>query len=82
MGTPWDSIYDNFWDLCQRIEKFKYMRSTNPGRYLIFFLIKFPVECHQNHVWRPIFDPRFGFLVTNSVVKDQKSPLEMAMWAF
>ena len=30
------------------------MRSTNPGRYLIFFLVKFPVECRQNHVWGPI----------------------------
>ena len=32
------------------------MRSTNLGRYLIFFLIKFPFECRQNHVWGPIFD--------------------------
>ena len=32
------------------------MRFTNPGRYLIFFLIKFPVECHQNHVWGRVFD--------------------------
>ena len=31
----------------------KQMRSTNPGRYLIFFLVKFPVECRQNHVWGP-----------------------------
>ena len=28
-----------------------------PGRYLIFFLIKFPFEWRQNHVWGPIFDP-------------------------
>ena len=33
-----------------------HMRSTNPGRYLIFFLIKFPFECRQNHVWRPIVE--------------------------
>ena len=26
-----------------------------PGRYLIFFLIKFPVKWRQNHVWGPIF---------------------------
>ena len=26
----------------------------DPGRYLIFYLIKFPVECRQNHVWGPI----------------------------
>ena len=25
----------------------------------IFFLIKFPVEWHQNHVWKPIFDPSY-----------------------
>jgi len=30
------------------------MRSTNPGRYLIFFLIKFPFECRRNHVWVPM----------------------------
>ena len=29
----------------------------DPGRYLIFFVVKFPVECRQNHVWGPIFDP-------------------------
>ena len=26
--------------------------------------------------------PRFGFLVTNSVIKDHNSVLEMAIWAF
>ena len=41
------------------IEKMKYMRSTNPGRYLIFFLIKFPVECRQTHVWGSIVDPSY-----------------------
>ena len=34
-------------------------RSTGPGRYLMLFLIKFPSECLQNHVWRPIFDPSY-----------------------
>ena len=37
------------------IEKIQIYRSINPGRYLIFFLIKFPVECHWNHVWGAIF---------------------------
>ena len=41
------------------IENLKHMRSTNPGRYLIVFLIKFPIECRQHHVWRPIFDPSY-----------------------
>ena len=39
-----------------------HMRSTNPGRYLIFFLIKFPVECRYNHVWGPIFDPSYDHI--------------------
>ena len=26
----------------------------DPGRYLIFFLIKFCVEWRQNHIWGPI----------------------------
>ena len=41
------------------------MRSTNPGRYLIFFLIKFPVECRQNYVWRPIFDSSYDHIHKN-----------------
>ena len=32
------------------------------GRYLIFFLIKFPVEWRQNHVWGPIFDPSYDHI--------------------
>ena len=35
------------------IEYFAVYGSTGPGRYLIFFLVKFPVECRQNHVWGP-----------------------------
>ena len=27
--------------------------------YLIQILIKFPFECHRNHVWRPTFDPSY-----------------------
>ena len=38
------------------------MRSINPGRYLIFFLIKFPVELRQNHVWGPIFEPSYDYI--------------------
>ena len=33
-----------------------------PGRYLIFFLTKFPVECRQNHVWGPIFDHSYDHI--------------------
>ena len=40
-------------------------RSTNPGRYLIFFLIKFPFECRRNHVWSPIFDPSYDHIYKN-----------------
>ena len=35
---------------------------TGPGRYLIFFLGKFPVECRKNHVWGPIFDPSYDHI--------------------
>ena len=35
------------------------MRSRNPGRHLFFFLVKYPVEWRQNHVWGPIFDPSY-----------------------
>ena len=38
---------------------------TGLGRYLIFFLMKFPVECRQNHVWRPIFDPSYDHIYKN-----------------
>ena len=31
----------------------------DPGRYLIFFLIKFPFEWRQNYVWGLIFDPSY-----------------------
>ena len=34
----------------------------DPKRYLIFFLIKFPTECHRNHVWGPIFDPNYDYI--------------------
>ena len=64
MGTPWDPSYDHFCVLCQTL-KFpilnilKHMRSTNPGRYLIFFLVRIPVECRQNRVWGLIFEPSY-----------------------
>ena len=43
----------------------KQMRSTNPGRYLIFCLIKFPFECRRNHVWGPIFEPSYEHIHKN-----------------
>ena len=39
------------------IEKFQLYEVYKSGGYLILFLIKFPFECHRNHVWKPIFDP-------------------------
>ena len=36
--------------------------STGLGRWLIFFLVKFPVECRQNYVWGPIFDPSYDHI--------------------
>ena len=61
-GTPYDQSYDHFCVFVSPVNSpilinFKYMRSINPGRYLITFLIKFPFECHRNHVWGSIFDP-------------------------
>ena len=41
------------------------MNSTNPGRYLIFFLIKFLFECRKNHVWGSIFDPSYDHIHKN-----------------
>ena len=43
----------------------KHMRSTNPRRYLIFFLIKFPFECRRNPVGVPIFDPSYDNIYKN-----------------
>ena len=34
-------------------------------RYLIFFLVKFPVEWRQNHVWEPIFGPSYDHIYKN-----------------
>ena len=42
---PYPDNLFNFWDL--------FWGSTGPGRYLIFFLVKFHVECTHNHVWGP-----------------------------
>ena len=66
-GTPYDPIYDHFCVFVSVLpspilKNFNYMRSINPGRYLIFFLIKFPVEWRQNQVWGPIFDPSYDHI--------------------
>ena len=37
----------------------------DPGRYLIFFLVKFPVGCRQNHVWGTIFDKSYDHMYKN-----------------
>ena len=41
------------------------MRSTNPRRYLISFLVKFPVQWRQNHVWGPICVPSYDHIHKN-----------------
>ena len=58
------TIYDHFCVFVSVLpspilKKINYMRSINPRRYLIQILIKFPFECHRNHVWKPIFDPSY-----------------------
>ena len=46
-------LFLSFWksERMERSERSE--RSTGLGRYLIFFLMKFHVECRQNHVWGP-----------------------------
>ena len=70
LGTPWDPSYDDFCFLCQRTNSWYWIiwsiwRSTGPGRYLIFFLVKLHVEWRQNHVWGCIFDPSYGNVYEN-----------------
>ena len=33
-----------------------------PGGISFLFLVKLPVECRQNHVWGPIFDPSYDHI--------------------
>ena len=40
-------------------------RSTGTERYLILFLVKFPVDCRQNHVWGCIVDPSYDNIYKN-----------------
>ena len=35
----------------------------------MFFLVKFPVECRQNHIWGPIFVPSYDLFYTNTLYK-------------
>ena len=36
--------------------------------YLIFCLMKFHVECRQNHVWGPIFGPSYDHMTFADLV--------------
>ena len=52
------------------------MRSINTGRYLIQSLIKFPFECHRNHVWRPIFStPVMTIFINVNILDKSDSPI-------
>ena len=42
-----------------------------PGRYLIFFLVKFPVEYRQNHVWGPMCVPSYDDFFKNTLLQTQ-----------
>ena len=48
-------------------------RSTRPGRYLIFFLVKFHVECRQNNVWGCICDPSYDHIYKDMYFAKVKS---------
>ena len=66
-GTPFMTIFLCFMSTLKFpiFKILKQMRSTNPERYLIFVLIKFPFECRQNHVWGPIFEPSYDHIYKN-----------------
>ena len=76
--TPFMTIFVCFLSVLPSpiLQNFNYMMSINTGRYPVQILIKFPFECHRNHVWGPIFDPcydhlpfiRFEFLTAPKVV--------------
>ena len=36
-----------------------------PGGISFYCLVKFPVECRQNHVWGPIFGPSYDHIYKN-----------------
>ena len=59
--TPFMTIFVFFLSILPTpiLKNFNYMISINLGRYPIKFLIKFPFECHRNHVWGSIFDPSY-----------------------
>ena len=63
-GTPFMTIFVFYVNPLKLpiLNILKQMGSTNPGRYLILFLIKLPVEWRQNHVWGPIFDPSYDHI--------------------
>ena len=57
-GMPWDPIYDNFEShVHPHISNIGYMKVYNGlqalGGISFLFLMKFHVECRQNHVWGP-----------------------------
>ena len=49
-GPPFMTIFVFYVSPFPILNTLKQMRYTNPGRYFIFFIIKFPFECRQNHV--------------------------------
>ena len=65
-GTPFMTAFVFYVNpQAPNIETMKHMRSTNPGRYLIIFLIKFPVAWRQNHVWGAIFGLSYDHIYKN-----------------
>ena len=43
----------------RNIECFEVYGGLQAPGGISFFLVKFPVECRQNHVWGLIFDPSY-----------------------
>ena len=66
LETPFMTIFVFFVNpQIPNIEKNEACGSTTPGRYLIFFFIKFLFECRRNYVWRSIFDPSYDHIYKN-----------------
>ena len=42
-----------------------------PGGISSIFLVQFPVECNQNHVWGPIFVPSYDHFYKNTLLQIQ-----------
>ena len=65
-GTPFTTIFVFYVNpQIPNIEKFEAYEDYKSREVSHLFLIKFPVECRQNYVWRPIFDLSYDHIYKN-----------------